>query len=310
MNLGIMLRSSREFPTVPERLPLGRAALVLAEEGVDVVFGDRAEAGVLHGLRAVPGGWVRASVRPDAVYDRFPSFTRPEQYGQLLQGLGAVPVVNPPRVIALARDKVAAQQILAHLGMPPMEADPRRFARFLRDGPAFVKPRFGSFGEGVRHIERAPPPRIGPGGRGQPAILQRAVSPPVGWAGVSVRVLVQRTVDGPVARTPVARSSRDDPVVNRSRGAEVFPLADRWPGCVAEAHRLALRALDAFPEAVELGVDAVLDRHEKLMLIEVNARPRGRLAALAARWPDRFGAEHEAAVMAPLRRALAQAHER
>ena len=76
----------------PERRPIGRAALQLADEGIEVVFAARAEGGVLHGHRAVPGGWVETQAQVVAALDRYPSQTDPEGYAALLEGLDGTPV--------------------------------------------------------------------------------------------------------------------------------------------------------------------------------------------------------------------------
>lgn len=305
MSLGVLLRPAAAPPPPPETLPIGRAALFLLERGVTVVFGGHAEAGRLHGHRPVPGGWEAIALPVHAAFDRYGSFTDPTGYARLLEGLGGAPVRNTPALTALFRDKVATQSALGHLGMPALTVDPRTFRSFLADGPAFVKPRFGSFGRGVARVVEAPPARAVVDGVDQPLLLQRAVPPPPGWAGVSLRILAQRTPGGIVTRTPVARLSTTDPVVNRARGAEVRPVSDVFPGSEEAARNLARRVLEAFPEAVEVGVDAVLDPSGEPHLIEVNARPRGRLAALAERWPDRFAEEHEEAVRTPLLATIA-----
>lgn len=296
--LAVLLKPAPRPPPPPEQLPIGRAALALP--GVSVVFGGHCEDGLLVGQQAVPGGWREVRVRPDAAVDRYGSFSDPVGYACLLEGLGPVPVLNPPRLTALLRDKVATQTRLGALGMPPIAVDPRTWPSFLSE-PAFVKPRFGSFGRGIERVTAPPPARATVDGVDQPSLLQRAIRPPSGWAGVSLRVLAQRTPEGPVVRTPVARVSKRDPVVNRARGAEVLPAVDFFPKTAERARELARRVLDALPEAIEIGVDAVVDPAGTPHLIEVNARPRGRLAALAALDPTRFQQEHEAAVLAPLR---------
>lgn len=301
MKLGLLLRLGDGAPPPPEQLPFGRAALALAEEGLDVVFGDRAEAGALVGYSAVPGGWRRRRTPIDVAFDRYGSFTDPEGYARLITGLGGVTVHNPPALTALLRDKVATQTRLGALGMPALCVDPRGFADFLAAGPAFVKPRFGSFGRGVERLTAGPVRARGiVDGVDQPFVLQRAIPAPAGYAGVSLRILAQRGPDGPVVRSPVARISRTDPVVNRARGADVLPADDLFPHTAQAARSLALQVLAALPEALDVGVDAVVDPDGHPHLIEVNSRPRGRLAALAAAQPSRFTAEHEAAVRLPL----------
>lgn len=272
-------------PPPPERWPFARVAI-----DHDVVFGHQVDDGWFVGLRPVPGGWEPARVRPDVAYDRFPSQTQPDVYAALLHGLPSVPVFNPPRITALLRDKLRTQLLLHDLGMPAVAT--HGFHDVL---PGFAKPRFGSFGRGVFRTD------LPPTGRG--LLVQRAVEPPEGYAGVALRILAQRTPDGIVTRTPVARLDRTDPVVNRARGAAVEPVSERFPRAEAPARALARTVLERLPGALEVGVDAVLDPDHVPHLIEVNSRPRGRLAALASLDPA-FAREHEDACRAPLVMAL------
>lgn len=303
--------------TPPEALPLGRAALALAERGVQVVFVAQTGDGRASGLIAAPGGWLGVDdVAVAAVYDRFPSASRAEAHAALLAGLPGVPVANCARTVALCRDKRAAQRALEALAVPvpTFEPDPARFAdRLAAWGAAFHKPRFGSFGVGVRRVlpgDPVPAEVVGAEGVSEPAILQRAVPAPAGWAGVCARVLVQRDVDRGgrfVAVTPVVRRSRVDPVANAARGAEVVPFDVAYPD---PAHRVAVEAAAlAAAEAVaansaltvELGVDVVVDDDGTAWVIEVNGRPRGRLEALAGPAPARWRDAHVAACVRPLR---------
>jgi predicted ATP-grasp superfamily ATP-dependent carboligase len=55
---------------------------------------------------------------------------------------------------------------------------------------------------------------------------------------------------------------------------------------------------------LEMGVDVVLDDKERPHLIEINGRPRGRLASLARQEPKRFKPLHRAVVRRPFERIL------
>jgi len=310
-------------PGAPESLPMGRAALALATEGISVVFATAASGGRVDGLVARAGVWEPvAGVAIAGAYDRYPSKGDAAGYAALIVGLAGRPVVNPPSLAVLCRDKVDCQRHLEARGvpLPEVEDDPARFAERLAEwGAGFLKPRYGAFGIGVRRVVPGDPlPEALPGAVGgppEPAILQRAVAPPGGWAGVSVRILVQRDAMGRWVTTPgVARRDRDDPVVNVARGAEVA-LADDVlePWTVAAGDALAVaaaRALGDHPDGTwlaELGVDLAVDPDGRPWLIEVNNRPRGRLEVLADADPPRFAAAHLDACARPLRFLAARA---
>jgi glutathione synthase/RimK-type ligase-like ATP-grasp enzyme len=303
----------------PETRPLGRAALTLGAEGLDVVFGDTVHDGVLHGWVAVPGGWNAVEADVCGFVDRFPSQRRAEHYAEILANLAGKVCLNAPEVTLLCRDKVASQRLLESSGveLPSIVTDPEAFASALSAwGTGFLKPRFGALGVGVRRVRvgDALPAHL-PGvveGRLDPAVLQRAVVPPPGWAGWSVRVLAQRDPDESwVFGHPVVRRSREDPVVNAARGALVDAGADVLPPATAAAVQAAVEeavaAFDPLDGVVELGLDLVIDSQGFAHLIEVNSRPRGRMEVLAARDPLRFGALHTEALLRPLRVVAARA---
>ncbi|MBN2800852.1 MAG: hypothetical protein JXX28_17075 [Deltaproteobacteria bacterium] len=301
----------------PAARPIGRAALLLAEEGVDLVFGATVRAGRMSGLWARPSGWTRAEdVQVAAIHDRFPSQGRAAAHAEVVAELSGVPLANPPWLVELCRDKLVCQRTLERAGVPQpeVEGDAARFAARLDAwGAGFLKPRYGSFGVGVRRVVAGDGlPAALPGnlqGALEPAVLQRAIRPPEGWAGISVRVNAQRRPEGGWCLNPgVARRSVNDPVVNAHRGAEVAPADDvLGHATLAELYQRALEvaeALGALPGGewvVELGVDLVVDREGRAHVIEVNGRPQGRLGALASRWGDRFGRAHLDAVARPLR---------
>ncbi len=309
--LAVLVPSDGPPPPPPDALPLGRAACWLAAQGVEVVFGDDVVDGRVAGVVPAADGWRRAPHRPvAAAWDRFPGQSRAPRWRALLAALGDVPVANPPAVDDLCRDKLACQAALPGRGFPEVVSDPAGFADAVaRWGAGFLKPRYGSFGHGVRRVvpgDPLPAQVIGLTGDPEPAILQRAVPPPPGYAGVAVRVHVHRAEDGAwTAGIPVARWSADDPVVNAARGAGVRALADLRPDAVGAAEAAAVdlaRALADRPDGdrvVELGVDLVLDPDGGLHPVEVNGKPRGRLEVLARRDP-RWRPAHDALARGPL----------
>lgn len=325
--VGLLVRTDPDAGRVPpgER-PLGRAAVRLAEEGILVVFGDDLRAGRLSGWAVRRGGdsegrssdgWMRVERVPVvALHDRFPSQTWPDAHARLVAEAEGIPLGNPASVTGMLRDKLATQTFLETAGfeMPAVEADPEQFsARLAAWGTAFLKPRYGALGRGIRRV--VPGDALPAWGEGavpgilEPLFLQQAVRPPDGWAGWSARALVQREPDGAWVRVTCAlRRSRTDPVVNVARGAEVVDAGSVLEGSVLDAvDRLALavaRAVEAHPEGrwvVELGVDLVIDAVGRPWPIEVNSRPRGRLEALAQADPSKYRDAHVEACARPLR---------
>lgn len=309
--LAVLIPVSDASPTrSPEQLPFGRAALRAAQQGVDVVFGETGnEPGSLAGLRAVPGGWVQTTIQPDAVFDRFRSQLHPERYARAHARLGHLPWGNAPSLVALCRDKWASQQVLEAAGVPMPALVRTDFEATLRDwGSAFLKPRYGSFGRNVRRVvpgAEVPAWGKGMGQEPHPNLLQRAIAPPENWAGVSVRALAQRVRGEWISRTPVARRSRDEAVVNVARGAEVGTAQELFGPSIAQRLMQAAvqtaQALDSITEgtALEVGVDLVVDPAGHIWVIEVNGRPRGRLGAVAPT-SAALEQEHEDACLAPL----------
>lgn len=304
--IGILIPGGQAPSHPPEQLPISAAALSAQLEVCFIVepLGEGRRA-----WRPVPGGWVQDVTAVAAVYDRYPSQSQPDQYRAIVASLGAGPVCNPPDFTALLRDKLRTQDRLDGIvPVPEVCADPALFDERLEQwSMAFHKPRYGSFGRGVTRVCHGDELTTdAPGGvRGtlEPAILQRAILPPAPYAGVSIRVLVQRVQGTWCARAPVARVSTEDPVVNAARGAGIVPVVDLFGKAVcSQVIEVALSTAMCLAEAhaVEMGVDIVLDPNHRPWVIEVNARPRGRLKALADQWPERFMEAHRQAVAAPL----------
>lgn len=313
--VAVLFRNPKRDPRPPEELAMGRAALALRKEEIVAVFGSEVDKeGNFVGDVAIPGGWERRVGPIDAVYDRYPCQSHPEAFAAL-QSNFAVPWVNAPELVVVCRDKLETQRLLeSHVDMPPVTDVFSEFEARLADwGAGFVKPRYGAFGIGVRRVGEGSP--LTPTLRGvtavpEPTLLQHAVRPLAPYAGVSVRVNVQRDPGGAaVLNPPVARRSETDPVVNAARGAGIVPARDILGAGVVDA--ICAMAMATFNVMVrrwgagvaELGVDIVVGHDEKPWLIEVNSKPRGRLAALAARWPDRFEEVHLQTTTRPIRYA-------
>lgn len=288
-------------PGAPRSWALGRAVAEAGARGVQVVLGEPDGIGTFSGYLLAADEWhAVAGVPVRAVYDRFPSVSRRADWEAGLERLRDVPAGNGGALLDLCTDKLACQRALEAGGvaMPPVEGEPGRFQeRLAAWGAAYLKPRHGSLGEGVTRVTVDDPLPID-----GDFVLQRAVPPLSPWAGVCLRVLVQRGPEGRwAARSPVVRRSAGDPVVNAARGAELVPADDEL------AHRagaLAVRCAGVLDETVggglELGVDLVVGEDGDLWPIEVNGRPRGRLLALAERWPERFAGAHLEALVCPL----------
>ena len=320
--IGVLVPSSDAAPELPpEARPIGRAALHLQQQGIDIVFGDTVIEGRMHGFRAVQGGWKRAiNVPIVAAHDRFPSQLRASQFADIQAGLGTLPMGNSHAFTMLCRDKLRTQEVFGDrgIGMPPVCADPDSFEdQLMAWGSAFIKPRYGALGVGIKHVRPgdslpAQSPGIVPE-RPDPSLLQQAISPPKGWASRTVRVLMQRAVDGNwIHGVPVVRQSRHDPVANAARGAEVAAgTAVLDESVLVEIHRLmdrigqAIDSIKGSQWALEAGADLVLDSEYKPWLIELNSRPRGRMEVLADRQPEKFEASHIAACCRPIQRLIA-----
>ncbi len=315
----ILVPTLNDSPLPPEDTPMGRAALALAQEGIQAVLGTGSCA-----WQAKPGGWDRVeSPRAIAVHDRFPSQSRPDEYELARSTVSQLPMGNPASITRLCRDKIACQRHLESHGvlLPELETDPRLFADRLKTwGVAFLKPRYGGLGRGVRRVvPGCALPAWGEGavpGIDEPLLLQRAVPPPPESAGVAMRWLLQRLTNGDWhPRTPVARVSHMDPVVNVARGAQAVAAQDildkNTLKAALEKSLLSARALQDSPDGewlLEVGVDIVIDEHQQPHVIEINSRPQGRLEHLAHLCPD-WMTEHVEACAQPIRTLAALASQ-
>lgn len=249
----------------------------------------------------------------------------PARYSAFVNELGDVPMANPPATMALFQDKLATQDWARARGlpMPEVESDPRAFdGQLARWQRGFLKPRFGTAGRDIAlwvaghpRPERVLSATTAADG---PWFLQRAITPYPPWRGVCVRVAAQRRIDGGWHLCPaVARYSERDWVVNAARGSGVA-LADEFlpietnRAIAALCARITAAAAE-LPDGdwlLEIGIDLIIDERGVPWLLELNSRPLGRLAALAASEPARFAEAHRQACMRPLRVLAAWARAR
>ena len=167
------------------------------------------------------------SVPFDAIHDRFPSQLRAQRYAEILQGVGDLPMGNPSPSPCCAgtSSRRSAYWRRRVCPCPPCAAirstSRHRLAAW---GTGFIKPRYTVRWGSASRVEAGAASHGLPGvvlAAADPSILQAAIAPPRSWASRTVRVLIQRTPEGWWSGTPVVRQSREDPVANAARGAQV-----------------------------------------------------------------------------------------
>ena len=296
-------------PPPPEERPIGRAALALRQEGIELVFGHETHGGRASGWAARPGRWERVEQQSlCAAHDRLSGPEWQDLRRAALSGLAGVPVANSRGLKELCRDKLACQRHLERAGLelPAVEGRHGHFRQCLeRWGAAYLKPRHGSRGERVLLLRAGDDLVLGD----EAWVLQRAIEPAQGAPRVALRLLAQRLpARSWMLHEAVARSSLDDPIVGVERGAEAAAASTTCSeGALDVLEARAQRACAAIvsspsgEDAVELGLDFVLDGEGMPHLIEVNSVPRGRLRALAELDPERWSGRHVLACAQPLR---------
>ena len=241
---------------------LGEAGLALAERGARLLC---AEPGAATGVRPVKGGWSEEEVRGVVgVYDRH---ARP--CGEVLEGWEdrGIPVANPPAFRELCDDKLAFATWAGGAGLPVARTVAADDPAWRSWEGAFVKPRRGWGGQGVRRMAHGPP--------AGDEIVQMAVEPAV--PGESVRLLLQREPGRgwKSAGAFLRRAPGGGEVASLARGATAHPLDAGTERRLAPLVRKLVAALAVAPGgegAVEVGVDLVIGRFGPWIL-EWNARP-------------------------------------
>ena len=233
--------------------------------------------------------------RIHAIYDRFP-FQRAEQQDPLPFATD-IPICNPRAITLLCKDKWKLQLLLTKHNIFMPRVCRENFAQALQEwGMGVAKPQFGSFGTGIYRTQTPPPPTLPSINGSDPTIMQEWIQPPKDWAGMVVRQLIQRdVVQQWQIRRPVVRVSTENPIVNASRGAQVYPAQHILPpktiAKVQEQSLAIARILEKEPEGdffIEAGIDFVIDEEWKPWCIEINAQPKGRLKALAQTYHDEY----------------------
>lgn len=304
----------------PSTFPIAKAISTLEKSGVLTVFGfhlfSKNNTVWINGSCIKNNDFIESELKIDIIHDRFPSQIRYEHFQRLKQASSTTLFGNPVSLTLLCRDKLRCQRLLEDHGciLPETIDDFDNFHEYLQQwNIGYLKPQFGALGKGVEavtpgmtlksYVEGVVPGRL------EPTLLQRGIDAPTGWKGMSVRQLMQRDIDGHwIPRTAVLRRSKNDSVVNVSKGAEAVPAEDFLPSdTIQSIQAQSLQVCQILSDtsdgltAVEFGLDFVVASDYKPWLIEVNSRPRGRLEVLSEREPDRFGAEHIQACIQPIR---------
>jgi len=304
----------------PNRYPIANALSHLFKSNILTVFGfefyHKNNTVWINGKYCYNNLFKDISSPINIIHDRFPSQIRKDHFLAIQDTISNIPLGNPYSTTLLCRDKLACQRLLENGGiiMPEVSDDPACFTQLLNIWKqGFIKPQFGALGQGVQAVTPGMhlPQRIQGlvPNQSEPSILQRGIYPPKDWAGMSVRQLMQKDIGGSwIPRTAVLRRSKQDAVVNVSRGAEAIPAIQALPSdtidYILQQSQSICSILDAQPNGiynVEFGLDFVIDGEYRPWLIEVNSRPRGRLEQLAQQFPDRYLQEHEAACIQPIR---------
>jgi len=304
----------------PSVFPIAKAISILEKTGILTVFGftlfSKNNTVWINGSCINNNEFIDIESHIDIIHDRFPSQIRNKHFQRLKMTSKDTLFGNPVSLTLLCRDKLRCQRLLEDHGciLPETIDNFDNFHEHLQKwNIGYLKPQFGALGKGVEavtpgmtlksHVEGVVPGKL------EPTLLQRGIDAPTGWKGMSVRQLMQRDISGLwIPRTAVLRRSRNNSVVNVSKGAEAVPAEDFLPSdtiqSIQQQSLQVCRILSATSDgltAVEFGLDFVVASDYRPWLIEVNSRPRGRLEVLTEREPNRFESEHIQACIQPIR---------
>lgn len=241
--------------------------------------------------------WVE-NVEVKGIYNRFPYSQDSKNIEELAAfcEAHAIPFANHPALIRLANDKWKTQEIAQEASVPIPKgvlASHASWDHIATWEKAYLKPRYGAFGEGIYYLVydegevEAEGPSFGQKTKltkeswdhwlasikaKEEYILQQAItSPHPNWGGLSIRTLLQLTPEGTWQNAPrVARVSKLDPVANVARGATAYSLEelckDTWG---QEAANRVTQHAKVLEKEIASALIATLPPSQQKMVVEI-----------------------------------------